>query len=610
MIPINNNLQDKQFTDNKALLPFLKRIFKYASSYKRWFWGFVSWIFVVALADAIFPLIWMHFLDNVVKPSVDLLKENPNTPVNFTGLSWYAFYFLLTGIIATIGVYYFVKFAGFIQETVMFDLRREMYVKLQALQFSFYDKSASGWLLSRISSDTDRVSELISWGFLEAIWGVTMIIACLGAMFFYNWKLTLIVLFAIPVLIAVSFKIRLLILEYSRKARKLNSEVTASYSENLNGIAVNKITAQEERAGNEFKALSNRMRGVSFKAQYYTAMYLPLVIFIGSAAAALVLYFGGLMAINIPASITIGTLAAFFSYATMIFMPILDIARFYALAQGSLSAGERIFSLIDEPVLIKSREGATDFGRIKGDISFKNVDFQYVEGKPVLANLNLDIKAGQSVALVGATGSGKTTISNLVCRFYEPTKGTIHIDGQDIMDKTLHSLRSQLGVVLQSPHLFSGTIRDNIRYARLDAEDADIHQALKLVGADDFIARLDEEVGEGGENLSMGESQLVSFARAILAQPRILIMDEATSSIDTLTEARIQKSIHKMISGRTALVIAHRLSTIKNSDRILVIEKGKIIEDGNHAELIQLKGHYYRLYTKQLKKKEEVDLVG
>ncbi|MEZ4884942.1 MAG: ABC transporter ATP-binding protein [Chitinophagales bacterium] len=608
--------EDEQFKDIGALTPFLKRIFSYAMSYKSMFWGFIVSVVLVAISDAIFPAIWMFFLDDVITPLVEVYQKSWDKGItpdpDWSGLWWYGCLFLANGIFQVICVFFFIRSAGYIQETVMYDLRKEMFHKLQKLSFSYYDKSASGWLLSRITSDTERVVELISWGFLECIWGMTMITICLSIMLFFNWQLTLIVLAAIPILVLVSVKIRMLILKYSRESRKINSELTASFTEHNNGVQVNKITAQEERVSREFRGLSDNMRKSSFMAQYYTAMYMPLVIFIGSAAGGLVLFLGGQMALAIPTGITIGTLAAFFSYATQIFMPILDIARFYAMAQGSLSAGERIFSLIDEEVTIKDEEGATDFGEIQGEIQFENTRFEYVEEKVVLPNFNLHIEAGQSVALVGATGAGKTTVTNLVCRFYEPTSGTIKIDGEDYMTKSLQSLRSQLGVVLQTPHLFSGTVRDNVKFGRQDSTDEDIIAALRLLGAEDFVSRLEEEVGEGGEKLSMGERQLISFARAVLTDPRILIMDEATSSIDTLTEARIQASIEQMIQGRTALIIAHRLSTIKNCDRILVMSHGEIVEDGNHKELMRLKGAYYELYTKQLEKeslvKEEVEM--
>jgi ATP-binding cassette subfamily B protein len=337
---------------------------------------------------------------------------------------------------------------------------------------------------------------------------------------------------------------------------------------------------------------------------------MPLIIFGGSTAAAFVIYYGGLMAIDVPAVITVGTLAAFFGYAIMIFEPILDISRFYSQAQNSISAGERIFSLIDTKALIVDKTGAGGYGRINGNIEFENVSFLYDRGKPVLENMNLSIKAGSSVALVGETGGGKSTIINLICRFYEPTGGAIKIDGIDYKEMTMESLRSQLGVVLQTPHLFSGTVRDNIKYGRDEATDMEVIAALKTVGADEFVTKLDEQVGEGGEHLSMGEKQLVSFARAVLADPRIFIMDEATSSVDTLTEANIQRGIAKIMESRTSIIIAHRLSTIKHSDRILVINKGKITEDGSHHDLMVKKGIYYRLYTRQLREEREKEVMN
>jgi ATP-binding cassette subfamily B protein len=335
---------------------------------------------------------------------------------------------------------------------------------------------------------------------------------------------------------------------------------------------------------------------------------MPLVIFIGSISAAIVILVGGKMAVHIPPEITVGTLAAFFSYAVVMFEPVLDISRFYSQAQNSISAGERIFSLLETKPVIYDTLDANDFTKIKGDIEFDNVSFHYEEGKKVIENMDLKINAGESIALVGETGGGKSTIINLICRFYEPTGGIIRIDGQNYKDKTMHSLRSQLGVVLQTPHLFSGTVRENIVYGRGDATEAEIMEALRQVGAEDFIERLDEEVGEGGENLSMGEKQLVSFARAVLADPRIFIMDEATSSVDTITEANIQRGILGIMEGRTSIIIAHRLSTVKHCDRILVINKGKIMEDGSHKMLMHRKGIYYNLYTRQLREQREKEM--
>jgi ATP-binding cassette subfamily B protein len=323
------------------------------------------------------------------------------------------------------------------------------------------------------------------------------------------------------------------------------------------------------------------------------------------------------MALYLPPAITVGVLAAFFGYATLIFEPILDMSRFYSQAQNSISAGERIFSLLDTSITIKDNHEAGAFDRLKGTIEFENVAFHYEAGHPVLQNFNLRIDSGDSVALVGETGGGKSTIINLICRFYEPIEGTIKLDGIDYKEKTIKSLRRQIGVVLQTPHLFSGTVRENITYgysrrgnSRIALpNDSDILRALTLAGAEDFIPRLDEEVGEGGDRLSMGEKQLLSFARAILADPRIFIMDEATSSIDTVTEAKIQNGIKNIMQGRTSIIIAHRLSTIKNCKKIFVVRKGKITEEGSHYDLMKSHGYYYFLYTRQYREQRERELT-
>lgn len=595
---------DQIFNKKKALLPFLKRLFQYAWHYSKWIKGLVAWIVVVAIVEALFPLLLKATIDEAITPQLTQLSQLSATEraatINWGPVWYYTSLFLVLGVFQFLGVYFFIRYAGRVQEHVIYDLRQAMFKRLQQLSFSFYDRSASGWLLTRLTSDTDRVAEVISWGLIEAFWGISTIACCLGVLLIYNWKLGLIVGAAIPVLLLLSIHIRRLVLHYSRAARRINSDLTATFSEHINGLLVNKSTAQESRVSQEFEQLTTKMQKASFRAAYYTSLYIPLVILIGSVATATVIYFGGHMTIGIGAVITVGTLVAALDYATKIFIPIVEISMFYARAQGALSAGERIFSLIDEPVEIEDGPEATPFGVLKGRIQFKEVGFAYANGQQVLENFNLTIPAGQSVALVGATGEGKSTIANLVARFYEPTAGQVLIDGEDYKTKTLHSLRSQLGMVLQTPHLFEGSIGDNLRYAYPEASEEELRAALELAGAQQFLDRLEEPVGEEGENLSLGEQQLLSFARAILPNPRILIMDEATSSVDTLTELRLQKGVQKMLASRTAIIIAHRLSTIKNCDRILVIQQGQIVEDGSHEELLQLRGRYYQLYTQQI----------
>jgi len=618
---MTDNMKEQQYKTRGALIPFLRRLFTYSLRYPKWVAMFSLFVLIVAAVEALFPLVWMNLLDNVIVPlaeSYRIGQASVTKPdVDLSSLTKYVLVFFGMGTIIAVSVFGFISYAGKIQEYVMYDIRQELFKKLQELSFSFFDKSAVGWLLSRISSDTVKVTELISWGMIEAVWGIGMIVFCVTAMFLYNWKLAIIVTLTIPVLTIISLKLRMLILKYSREARRYNSEITATFNEHINGVEVNKSMVQESRVSGEFRNLSEKMRVSSYKSAYYSAIYFPLVIFMGSTAASFVVYYGGNMAIALPPEITVGMLAAFFGYATMIFEPVMDISRFYSQAQNSISAGERIFSLLDTKPAIIDVESAGDFSRIRGDIEFENVSFHYDAGKSVLKNFNLKINAGESIALVGETGGGKSTIINLICRFYEPTAGVVRIDGVDYKKKTMHSLRSQFGVVLQTPHLFSGTVKENIKYGqRLDlsrresASDKEIIEALEIVGAEDFVSRLDEQVGEGGENLSMGEKQLVSFARAVLANPRIFIMDEATSSVDTITEERIQRGIFSIMEGRTSIIIAHRLSTIKHCDRILVIGKGKITEDGNHYELMRNRGHYYNLYTRQLREQREKEMLA
>ncbi|MCX7878117.1 MAG: ABC transporter ATP-binding protein/permease [Ignavibacteria bacterium] len=599
-----------EFTTKGSLYPFLKRLIKYSFRYPVWVTGFIFFVLLVALVEAVYPLVWLNLIDKVIVPYAESLKTSAEPHANYEGLRMYGMIFIILGLLLSLGVYFFIRFGGRIQEYVMYDIRHQLFTKLQQLSFSFYDKSATGWLLTRISSDSVKVTELISWGMIEAIWGIGMIIFCVTAMFIYNWKLALIVTSVIPILMIVSFKLRMLILKYSRESRKYNSEITASFSEHISGIEVNKSLVQEERVSKDFTKLSEKMRVSSYRAAFYQAVFMPLIIFGGSTAAAFVIYYGGLMAISVPPEITVGTLAAFFGYATMIFEPILDISRFYSQAQNSISAGERIFSLLDTTPSVTDLPDAEDFGTIKGDIEFRNVSFSYQKEKPVLTNLNLSIEAGTSVALVGETGGGKSTIINLICRFYEPTGGTILIDGIDYKTRTIKSLRSQIGVVLQTPHLFSGTIRENILYGRTDATEKEILNSLMSVSAEELIPKLDEQVGEGGEKLSIGQKQLISFARAVISNPRIFIMDEATSSVDTVTEQKIQSGIKSLMMGRTSIIIAHRLSTVRNCDRIIVIDNGEIMEDGSHKELISKKGIYYRLYTRQLIEEMEKSVIG
>ncbi len=507
-------------------------------------------------------------------------------------------------------VYGFINCAARLGERVQYDLRKKMFGRLQELSLSYFNHTPVGWLMSRLTSDVGRVGELVSWGFLDVVWGTLNIVASMAFMFYINWRMGAIVMLIIPALVIVASLFQKRILGEYRAVRKLNSKVTGSYNEGITGVRVIKSLRREEENLDEFGNLTGQMYKAAFRAAWLSALFLPTVQLISALGVGSIIWYGGWQFQT--GSMTIGGIQAFVSYITFMLFPVQEMARVYAEMQQAIASGERIFSLIDAVPAIQDRKGAVDPGTIRGDIVFENVDFAYEDDKPVLEKFNLHIRQGETIALVGPTGAGKSTLVNLVCRFFEPRAGRILFNGTDYRDLTLHGIHSRIGMVLQTPHLFSGTIRENLRYGRLDATDSEIEAAAQMAGAHDFILELDNgyesEVGEGGVLLSVGQKQLLSLARAVLSNPEIFVMDEATSSVDTLAEALIQQAMEKLMEGRTSFIIAHRLSTIKQADRILVIENGGVSEMGTHAELIRKRGHYYDLYTKQFRDEHSAEL--
>ena len=508
-------------------------------------------------------------------------------------------------------VFGFIYCAGYLGELLAYDLRKRLFNHLQGLSFSYFDKTAVGWIMSRVTSDTVRIADFATWMLLDLTWGITNITFALVFMFIINWRLALFVAAIIPALVVLSALFKKYIITEYRKVRSINSKITGAYNESIQGVRVIKALVRERVNLRKFDDLTGTMFKASYRAAWLSSLFLPMVQILSAVAVCAVLWFGGRQA-RIGA-LTVGGIQAFIGYITFMLWPIQDLARVYAEMQQAIASAERVFSLLDTEPSIKNRPGAIPLeGTITEPIEFENVDFYYEENKPVLQGFSLSVEPGQTIALVGPTGGGKSTIVNLVCRFYEPKSGAIRIGETDYRDYTLESLQTRLGVVLQTPHLFSGSVEENIRYGRLDATREEVEAAAMAAHAHEFIVELgksyDEEVGEGGSLLSVGQKQLISLARAILAKPEIIIMDEATSSIDTVTEVLIQKGIEKLFAESTGFVIAHRLSTIRNADKILVIENGKIEEAGTHGELIARGGHYHALYTRQFRTERTKDV--
>ncbi len=511
--------------------------------------------------------------------------------------------------VQSLAVFGFIYMTGVLGHRIRYDLRKKMFDHLQNLSLAYFDRTPLGWIMSRVTSDSERVAELVTWGLLDVTWGTVSISTSVAFMMVISWRLALLVFAIIPILIVVAAKFKKKILVEYRQVRKINSKITGSYNENITGVRVVKALGREQGNLDEFGHLTSDMYRAGFRAAWLSALFLPAVQMISALAIAGVAWYGGWQVQS--GFITIGGIQAFISYITFMLWPIQDLARVYAEMQRAIASAERIFSLVDSAPDVADRPGAVDPGTVYGDIEFEGVDFGYEADKPVLTDFNLRVQRGETIALVGPTGGGKSTIVNLLCRFYEPTGGVVRIGGQDYTEMTLHAIQSRIGIVLQTPHLFSGAIRENIRYGQLDATDEEIDEAAKLAGAHDFISGMekgyDEEVGEGGTLLSVGQKQLISLARAILSQPEIFIMDEATSSVDTLTEDLIQQGMESLMQDRTSFVIAHRLSTIKRADRILFIDDGGIVEMGSHAELLRARGRYYQLYTQQFRKEMEAE---
>lgn len=493
-----------------------------------------------------------------------------------------------------------VRIMSRVGQHVLYDVRTAMFHHLQKLSLSFYNRYSVGRVITRVINDVGTLREFITWAVLAIVRNLLAIIGTLIAMLSLNLRLSLLTFTVLPFMILATIIFRRAARRNYRRVRAAISWTNSVLAENVNGVRVVQAFSRQARNYENFKDYVNRYSlETSLGAARVASVFSPIVDVLGAIATALVVYIGGTAVLG--ESISPGDLIAFVLYIDRLFDPIRDLSRRFDTLQSTMAGGERILELLNTPVEVQDAANATEMGSITGDVGFEDVQFHYSDDPAlVLDGINLDVRAGQTVALVGETGAGKTTIVKLLTRFHDPTSGCVRVDGVDLRTVTQSSLRRQMGMVLQDPFLFNGSVKENILFGRLDASDEDVIAAAKAVGAHDFIMRLkngyETSVEEGGATLSVGQRQLISFARALLADPRILILDEATSSVDTQTEHIIQRALATLLKGRTSFVIAHRLSTITNADKIVVIHDGKIIEQGTHTELLAMQGMYYELY--------------
>ncbi len=600
-----NNKQEE--LEEKFDFAIWKKIFKEYSEYKYTFAMILFINVVTAITTLGYPLMSQFVIDNFV------------TKKDLSALIPIIIIAVLLAIVAGLCAFFIIKLSGFMQEKSCDKLRKKCFAKLQELSLSFYDENSVGSLMSRMTSDINRLSGILIWGLGEGSVSISLIIFIIIAMLNSHLKMGLFVCIVFPLIFLLIKSLFKKMLRLNRAVRKINGEITGAYNEDIQGVKTTKTLVCEEINFKEFSALTYKMKQQSIRSIAVSAGIGPIgSIFLALIQGAVIAYGGSQV---LSEAISLGLLSAFIAYIIRLNYPLFDSAYMITEIISAQAVAERIFTLLDTQTTIKEKESVLkEWGTslnptekkcppIKGDVEFESVSFFYKEDEPVLSDFNLTVKAGETIALVGATGSGKSTIVNLFCRFYEPTSGRILIDGIDYTEMPERWVHENLGYVLQSPHLFSGTIMENIRNGKPDASDEEIYEAAKLADAHSFISGLSEgyntEVGEGGSLLSSGQKQLISFARAIIRNPRLFVLDEATSSIDTQAEQKIQHSIERLLKGRTSFVIAHRLSTIRNADKILLIDSGKIIESGTHTDLLAKKEKYYSLYMKQFIEESE-----
>lgn len=603
------NAQKTKDNGQYVSLPFfgLPKILKYIRKYRSWIAIMVTCGVLASVGDIAIPFFQRYAL-NHLEDGVFIANLVP----------FILFYVLtLLGKIITDFISSFLS--GKVELSVLRDLRKLSFDHLQTLSFSYFNQNSVGYIHSRVMSDTARIGELVSWVIMQGVWNFSYLIGVVIVMLSMNVKLTLLILAVIPLITVVFAIFQKKLVNENRHIREVNSKITGNFNEGITGAKTIKTLVIEDRVERDFVRDSKEMKRSSVMAQRYRSILAAMIGFASSIALAIVVWKGGELSLignDAIGYMDVGTLSLFMSYALGIIEPIrwiVDMISDLVREQVNIERLTRLLEtksdVTDTPEVIE-KYGDTfspkkeNWETLHGDIEFRDVSFKYPDGDEyILEHFNLKIPQGSNIAIVGETGAGKSTLVNLICRFYEPTSGRLLIDGRDARERSQLWLHSNIGYVLQTPHLFSGTILENLRYGKPDATIDEINDALRRVSADGVVAKaengLETNVGEGGDLLSTGEKQLISFARAIVADPKILILDEATASIDTLTEQNIQKAISEVIRGRTSIMIAHRLSTVRDADMILVVSDGKIVERGTHSSLMKQKGHYYSLYTRQ-----------
>ena len=557
--------------------------------------------------DAVIPLFQQYAIDNFIGGGT------------MHGVRPFIALYVLVMIVQVISNYVSAYGACKAELYIGRDLKREAFNHLQTLSFSYFNQNSVGYIHARVMSDTDKIASTLAWGLMEGVWDMAYLIGAAVSMLLLNWKLALCVLVVIPVLAVTCGVVQKKLVLTQRQVREQNSHITSAFNEGITGAKTTKTLVIEDKVEREFDALTAQMKKLSVRSMHYRSIFMSTTAFAASMALAIVLWRGGILSER--GLLLVGTLSVFMNYAQGMMEPIQWLVQTIAQLINVQVNVERFTRLMttesdvrDTPEVIEKygdsfHPKTENWEPLHGDIEFEDVTFRYPDGdENILEHFNLKVPQGTNVAIVGETGAGKSTLVNLVCRFFEPTEGRVLIDGRDARERSQLWLHANIGYVLQTPHLFSGTVLENLRYGRPDATMEQIEAAVRAVSADQIIARLpegyDSQVGEGGCSLSTGEKQLLSFARALLADPRIFVLDEATSSVDTVTERLIQDAIEKVMAGRTSFIIAHRLSTIRRADVILVVHDGRIVESGTHASLMAAKGAYWQLYTRQYREEQ------